>query len=269
MTKSYRLGNYRFQIKSSDKALSTSIGSLFEEYSIDVDKDPLSLIDIDLPLNIVPGWDEVVAEASGLEIVRLIVRRALNYHHDFFWLDAATLVSPTGKLVLIAGPSHSGKSTAATALAFGHGWKLLAEDVSLVDPSNHRLIPFSSPLSLREGSLERIKKATGVLPAPVVGDEWIAMKNHLHANTIDFKLDLAIALDVTDGQHDDILSTTEVTPLKLMHSLLPLCNAIHLNNGIELLEQSLAKATCYKVSGGSLKERLQFIAGCTGEKLSI
>jgi hypothetical protein len=238
---------------------------LLEQVNIDVDKDPLSLIDIDLPLDIVPGWDEVVSEASGLEIVRLIVRRALNYHQSFLWFDAATLVSPSGKVVLIAGPSHSGKSTASTALAFGFGWKLLAEDVSLVDPKSKQVKTFASPISLRSGSLERIKKATGVLPGPVVGNEWVPINNHLNDKVIDFKIDLAIALAVTDPSLDEPMKVESVKAQTFIHSLLPLCNAIHLDNGIDLLDEGLKNSICLRIAGGGLAERLEYIAAQVGE----
>lgn len=260
MNQSYRLGDFCFQIKSADQKLSDCIGSLLESYKviIDIDQYPLSLIDIDLPLDIVPGWDEVVSEASGLEIVRLIVRRALNYHENFLWFDAATLVSPTGKVVLIAGASHSGKSTASTALAFGHDWKVLAEDVSLVDPALKQLKTFASPLSLREGSLERIKKATGILPGPVIGGEWIAINKHLNDKSIQFKIDLAVELAVTDPGRDEPMTINAVTTQSFLQSLLPLCNAIHLKDGIDLLDEGLKGAACYRINGGSLDQRLKF-----------
>jgi hypothetical protein len=265
VTKSYRLGEFCFQLKSSNQQLCDCIGSLLERHEVDVDRDPLSLIDIDLPLVIVPGWEEIVSEASGLEIIRLIVRRALNYHHDYLWFDAATLVSPSGKVVLIAGPSHSGKSTAATALAFAFGWKILAEDVSLVDPRTKQVKTFASPISLRTGSLERIRSATGVLPGPVVGSEWVPISDHINEKLVDFNIDLSIALSVTDSNSDLPLTTSAVPAQSFIHSLLPLCNALHLNNGIELLDDALKNSVCFRIMGGSLAERLHFINVQAGE----
>ncbi|CAN5675549.1 hypothetical protein BH10CYA1_BH10CYA1_55240 [soil metagenome] len=268
MTKSYRLGDFCFELKSANTELSNCIGSLLEKYNIDVDKNPLSLIDIDLPLEIVAGWDEVVSEASGLEIVRLIVRRALNHHHDYLWFDAATLVSPHGKVVLIVGASHSGKSTAATALAFGCSWKILAEDVSLVDPKTRTIKTFASPISLRTGSLERIQRATGVLPGPVIASEWVPINDHLNKEIVDFKVDLAIELAVTDPRADQPMSVTRVSAQTFIHTLLPLCNAIHLDNGIELLDDGLKYSTCFRISGGSLSQRLEFITSQTNENVT-
>ncbi len=269
MTKSYRLGDFCFQLKSSNRQLCDRIGSLLERDKVDGDDDPLSVIDIDAPLAIVSDWEEVVSEAEGLEIIRLIVRRALNRHHDYLWLDAATLVSPSGKTVLIAGPSHSGKSTAATALAFAFGWKILAEDVSLVEPKSKQLKTFASPLSLRAGSLERIRVATGVLPGPIVGSEWISISDHLAENSIDFRIDLAIALSVTDSNTDEPLTTDAVSAQAFIHPLLPLCNALHIDQGIELLDESLKNSLCFRVKGGSLAERLQFIRAQAGEPTPV
>ncbi len=269
MIHSYRLGDFRFQIQSSDQHLSNCIGLLLEQYDnpnkIDVDKDPLFLIDIDLPLDIIPDWRDVVSEASGLEIVRLIVRRALNYHQNYLWFDAATLVSTAGKVVLIAGASHSGKSTASAALAFGLGWKIIAEDVSLVEPRLKQLTTFASPISLRAGSLERIQKATGVLPGPVVGGEWVPINDHLNKNLIDFNVDLSIELAVTDPSVDETMVINEVTGASFIHTLLPLCNAIHLQSGIDLLDGGLKHSKCFRITGGSLAQRLTFISEQVGE----
>lgn len=236
-----------------------------EQDNDNVDKEPLSLIDIDLPLDIVPGWDEIVSEASGLEIVRLIVRRALNHHEGYLWFDAAMLVSPSGKVVLIAGASHAGKSTAAAALAFGLNWKVLAEDVALIEPRNKVITPFASPISLREGSLERIARATGVTPGPVIGFEWVPLKGHLHYEQVPFNIDLAIELAVTNPLTDQPIAVASVSNSSFIHFLLPLCNALHLPNGIELLDESLQKARCYRLDGGSLGDRLNFIASQLNE----
>src|SRR6185437_10115980 len=54
-----------------------------------------------------------------------LLRRLYECHSDCIWMDAATVRSPDGKLVLLSGPSCAGKTTLALAMSLSRGWSIL------------------------------------------------------------------------------------------------------------------------------------------------
>ena len=82
--------------------------------------------------------DLIEVKMGCIQEVRDLVDHIFKKHYKCMWVDAACLVSPTGRKVLLCGRSGAGKSTTAAALVMGYGWSLLAEDVVLIDSRNRR-----------------------------------------------------------------------------------------------------------------------------------
>lgn len=61
------------------------------------------------------------------------------------------LLEKNGAAVLVVGPSHAGKSTISCGL-WANGWKLLADDMTVIDPENLTAEPVLRRVSLREKS---------------------------------------------------------------------------------------------------------------------
>src|ERR1700722_506057 len=86
--------------------------------------------------------------------IRGLLTHILKRHLGCIWIDAAALIAPNGKKVLIVGQSGAGKSTTTMALALRYGWKVLGEDLVLLDQKTDQIINFASPFSLKKGTRE-------------------------------------------------------------------------------------------------------------------
>lgn len=75
-----------------------------------------------------------------------------------------------GRALLLPAHSGSGKSTLCAALSF-RGWRLLSDELALVEPGSGRILPLPRPISLKNASIEVVRAfAPGAAFGPVVRD---------------------------------------------------------------------------------------------------
>lgn len=75
----------------------------------------------------------------------------------------------TGRVVLLAGPSHSGKSTLSFALAASGEFHYLSEEAVALDPSSGCLTAYPKPVKLRYGNENRVEMSEPWDLIPVEG----------------------------------------------------------------------------------------------------
>ena len=75
--------------------------------------------------------------------------------HQFLILHAAVL-ERGGVALIMPAPPGSGKSTLCAALALS-GWRLLSDELALIDPGSGRVWPLCRPVSLKNRSIEVIR----------------------------------------------------------------------------------------------------------------
>lgn len=75
--------------------------------------------------------------------------------HQYLTLHAAVLEREGGALILPA-PSGSGKSTLCAGLLF-NGWRLLSDELTLIEPDTCRIVPLPRPVSLKNASIDVIR----------------------------------------------------------------------------------------------------------------
>lgn len=90
-----------------------------------------------------------------------------NHCHQYLMMHAAVL-ERGGRALVLPAPSGSGKSTLCAALVYGGGWRLLSDEMALLDPATGHLVPLPRPVSLKNASIEAIR---GFAPSAVFGDE--------------------------------------------------------------------------------------------------
>ncbi|MDP2809148.1 MAG: HprK-related kinase A [Rhodocyclaceae bacterium] len=76
--------------------------------------------------------------------------------HQWFTLHAASL-EYNGHAVILPAPPGSGKSTLCAALAF-RGWRLLSDELTLLDPDTLRTNALARPINLKNASIDLMRK---------------------------------------------------------------------------------------------------------------
>jgi HprK-related kinase A len=78
-----------------------------------------------------------------------------TFAHQYFIIHAAAL-ERAGRAVILPAPPGSGKSTLCAALV-NRGWRLLTDELTLIDPKSRAIIPIARPISLKNDSIEIIR----------------------------------------------------------------------------------------------------------------
>ena len=78
--------------------------------------------------------------------------------HRYLILHAAVL-ERNGRALVMPAPSGSGKSTLCAALLF-RGWRLLSDELALIDPASSALVPMPRAVSLKNASISVLRAFT-------------------------------------------------------------------------------------------------------------
>lgn len=182
----------------------------------------------------------------------------LEKHRGLIWLDAGCLINKSGKKLLIVGISGAGKSTTTMALALGYGWKVIAEDILLIDLNSDRLITFGAPFSLKPGTFQLLKDNVGAVPAPIFGEEWAPLGDLASYETNPAHFEFAIVFGAT-AKPALPLSVKQVSTGIYLRQILSISNILRLKGASEKMFEYLDGALCFTITGGSLRERLDHI----------
>jgi hypothetical protein len=88
-----------------------------------------------------------------------------NHFHQYLMIHAAVIEREDGRAAILAAPPGSGKSTLCAGLV-ARGWRLLSDELALIDPNDLSLTPIPRPISLKNESIEVIRRFA---PATVIG----------------------------------------------------------------------------------------------------
>jgi hypothetical protein len=89
--------------------------------------------------------------------------------HQYLIFHAAVL-ERSGRALLLPAPPGSGKSTLCAGLLH-RGWRLLSDELALIDPASGEVFPLPRPVSLKNASIEVIRRfAPGAVISPTVHD---------------------------------------------------------------------------------------------------
>jgi HprK-related kinase A len=79
-----------------------------------------------------------------------------NHCHQYVVIHAA-VVARADRAVVLPAPSGSGKSTLCAGLV-ARGWRLLSDELALIDPATGSIAPLPRPISLKNASIDVIRR---------------------------------------------------------------------------------------------------------------
>jgi HprK-related kinase A len=77
--------------------------------------------------------------------------------HEYLILHSA-VIERGGRALLLPAPSGWGKSTLCAGLVYGGGWRLLSDELALIEPCSGKVVPMPRPVSLKNGSIDVIRR---------------------------------------------------------------------------------------------------------------
>lgn len=166
-----RLGPYVARIRTPLADVADAVISLYRHHEVAPDSD---FVDFDVavrrPRGVRSWWRrQVMFEIEGQEPFNPLpgdqgfplLEWGLNWCvyslcHQHLTMHAAVL-ERDGRALLLPAPSGSGKSTLCAALAFS-GWRLLSDELALVEPARGELLPMPRPVSLKNASIDVVRR---------------------------------------------------------------------------------------------------------------
>jgi hypothetical protein len=165
-----RWGPFTSRIVSRLPELAAPIHLLYADFPIEP---PGGICDFHVCLRPIPGrlpWadgrveflleGEQIYEPFGRRFALPMLEWGLNwcvygYAHNFLVIHAAA-VACMDQVLLLPGGSGAGKSTLSAALV-NAGWRLLSDELAVLDPADGRVLPLARPVSLKNTSIGLIR----------------------------------------------------------------------------------------------------------------
>lgn len=166
-----RTGPFVTRIRTPLEGVASSIHTLYADYPL---ADASDFVDFDVAVTRPSGWrrwwqPQVVFRFEGDEPFNPLpgaqgyplLEWGMNWCvygmcHQYLILHAAVL-ERGGRALILPAPSGSGKSTLSAALLFS-GWRLLSDELAMIDPRDGTLVPNPRPVSLKNESIEVIRR---------------------------------------------------------------------------------------------------------------
>ena len=110
-----------------------------------------------------------------------------NHCHQYLIVHAAVL-EKSGRALVMSAPPGSGKSTLCAGLA-SRGWRLLSDELALIEPASGDVAPLPRPISLKSASIDVIRTfVSGAELGPTVRDTAKGAVAHLRPPVESVKL---------------------------------------------------------------------------------
>ena len=193
-----KLGPFSARITSDVPGIAHGIATLYTDFSVETDND---FADFHVRLATTPGWRRWLRPQINfyfdgqkpfkplpLDQAFAMMEWGLNwcitgYMHQYLVLHAAVLARDDDALILPGAPG-AGKSTLTAALAL-RGWRLLSDELTLIDPQTGLLHGLARPVSLKNQSIDVIRAfAPEAIIGPIARDTAKGTVAHLKPSTL-------------------------------------------------------------------------------------
>ncbi len=258
----YRVGPFLIRGRSAIDSASRGLAFLYANYPV---AGPDEITDVDFVLSgcglrftklnlILDGRLQYPGVARRLAVP--FVEWALNLSvilglHQFFVLHAG-VVERGGRVAIFPGNAGQGKSTLTAALV-SRGWRLLSDEAALIDPVDGQLHPAPRPISLKNESVELIRRFA---PRAVMGPSWPGTVKGIVSHMLPPAESVARALECADPgwmifPMYTVGATPEMRPLSKAKALVAAWHQAYNYNlfgrrGFDILGNLIDTCDCYE-----------------------
>ncbi len=184
-----------------------------------------------------------------------------NHCHQYLIVHAA-VVARSGRAALLPGPSGSGKSTLCAALV-NRGWVLLSDELTLIEPVTGNVVPLPRPVSLKNASIEAIRRAfPNAVFGPVVCDTIKGSVAHMTppAESVRRALEPAHPRWIILPRYE-ASAASRLSHLPKARAFMQLADnafnySLHGRKGFEALAQTIDACDCHEFTYGALDDAM-------------
>ncbi len=281
---------FLFHIKSNELAVATGISQLYADYPVAFQGDYADFhITIKPPAGVRRFWrPQIQFYLDRHRPFKPLPRNqsyaflewgmnwcVANHMHRYLILHTA-VVEKNGKALLLPGASGAGKSTLCAGLV-ARGWRLLSDELALIEPESGRLIAFPRPISLKNESVGVLNAfAPEFLIGPIVNDTQKGSVAHAKpmAESVHSACNNALADWIVFPQYVDG-SDAKLEPMAGGTAFMQLQEQafnyqLHGKRGFEVLTGLVKRSDCYSFEYSSLEEGVSLLEShLLGEPLAV
>jgi len=180
--------------------------------------------------------------------------------HQYVVVHAAVLARK-GRAMILPAPPGSGKSTLCAALA-ARGWRLLSDELTLIDIETGVIVPIPRPISLKNASIATIARFWPEAPmGAIVPDTLKGSVAHLQppAQSVRSSADMAVPAWIVVPRYRPA-AAAELVPLGRSAAFMQLADnafnySTHGRRGFERLVDVVDRSQCFGFTyGGALED---------------
>jgi HprK-related kinase A len=166
-------GPFCYKILTSISEVKNNIFTLYSDYKVD-GFDSNDLVDFYISIESTNIFRNIFRKQAQFYLDNKVVFNPFPFNHAFAMLEwgmnwcvstqihtylilHAAVIEKHGYTALLPAPPGSGKSTLCASLVL-EGWRLLSDELALINLSNFNVVPFPRPVSLKNQSIEIIQK---------------------------------------------------------------------------------------------------------------
>jgi HprK-related kinase A len=182
-----------------------------------------------------------------------------SHCHQFLMIHSA-VVEMHGRALIMPAPPGSGKSTLCAGLIC-RGWRLLSDELTLIDPATGAIVPVPRPVSLKNASIDIVRAfAPGAVLGPAVQDTLKGTVAHMSPPTesVRHAAETAMPAWIVLPRYTAGAPAT-LTPLSKARAFLHLADNsfnyhVHGKNGFDAIGKVIDACECYEFSYADLAD---------------
>jgi HprK-related kinase A len=187
----------------------------------------------------------------------------VSSHCNQYLIVHAAVLERSGGALLLPGPPGSGKSTCCAGLV-SRGWRLLSDELTLIDPASAAVAPLPRPVSLKNASIDIVRR---FLPAAVLSP---TVRDTLKGSVAHLKPPRDSVRRATEPARPRWIvlpryeagAPARLKPLSKGRAFMQLADSafnysLHGRRGFELLADLVQGCACYELAYGDLEAALR------------